>query len=109
MTEEQTPTPAQSGQVTAVIALLILILAVAATHTWMSFQTPPQAKWEYKIGSESDVTLESTINKLGLEGWELVFARRVSVGEIDLMSRAKPEFRYEMIFRRQLPPLPKKF
>jgi hypothetical protein len=96
MTEEKTPAIVQPWQINVVIALLTLLIIIAAAHAWKSYQIPPQAKWEYMLGSESDATLNDTINKLGAEGWELVFARRAS-GNLE---SAKPDFRYEMIFRR---------
>jgi hypothetical protein len=103
MTEEQSPNGVQAKQVNLVIALLVLLVAAAATHTWKSYQPQAQIKWEYNVGSVADAELNEMINKLGAEGWELVFSRRASVGEIDIMTNPKPEFRYEMIFRRPLP------
>ena len=53
--------------------------------------------WEYKIASISDESFEREINVLGIDGWELVFARRASVGELG----GDHSFVYEMIFKRR--------
>jgi hypothetical protein len=55
----------------------------------------PATVWEYKIESPSDSALEQTLNVLGTQGWELVFARRAQEGAGNAMS-------YEMIFRRPI-------
>lgn len=49
-------------------------------------------QWEYKIESVPDLTWDEGMNKLGSEGWELLFARRAN-GSDEKMS-------YEMIFKR---------
>ncbi|NJO63038.1 MAG: hypothetical protein HC836_33910 [Richelia sp. RM2_1_2] len=58
----------------------------------------PQTKnvqYEYKIDSFSDVLFDTSINQLGDEGWELVFARRALTG-----GEYSREGIYECIFRR---------
>lgn len=93
----------QSPQINVVIALLLLLVIAAGLLTAKAYQPPapppPITKWEYRIGSEPDTTLEAAISKLGAEGWELVFARR-AVDSFDASAKG----RYEMIFRRPLPP-----
>lgn len=96
----------QSPQINVVIALLLLLVIAAGLLTAKAYQPPPPppppppiTKWEYKIGSQPDATLEATMKKLGAEGWELVFARR-AVSSFGVDSKG----RYEMIFRRPLPP-----
>lgn len=53
-------------------------------------------KWEYIIISFPDSELEEGMNKLGEEGWELVFARRAITGSGEFTRGV-----YEMIFRRK--------
>lgn len=90
-----------SSQINVVIALLLLLAIITGLQAVKAYQQPrlpPVTKWEYKIGSEPDATLEATIKKLGAEGWEMVFARRV----VDSLG-ANAKGQYEMIFRRPLP------
>ena len=49
-------------------------------------------QWEYKIESVPNLTWDEGMNKLGNDGWELLFARRAN-GSDEKMS-------YEMIFKR---------
>ncbi len=49
-------------------------------------------RWEYTLESPSDVILQPSLERLGNNGWELVFARRAS-SELGSAS-------YEMIFKR---------
>lgn len=63
---------------------------------WNTFRVE---KWEYKIEAVNDLTFTADIDKLGAEGWELVFARRASAGALD--TGTKPEFSYEMIFKKK--------
>ena len=48
-------------------------------------------EWEYKVEAVPDVSFDTSMNKLGSEQWELVFARR---------AQSDGEFAYEMIFKR---------
>lgn len=99
--EEQSPVArVQPWQVNVVIALLVLLIIVAATHTWKSYQAPQPVRWEYTVKNVPDADFYVEMGSLGAEGWELVSARRASVGEINVLANPKPEFRYEMIFRR---------
>ncbi|QDU39197.1 hypothetical protein Mal4_35340 [Maioricimonas rarisocia] len=52
----------------------------------------PTQRWEYRIESPSDISFSDSMQALGDEGWELVFARRAtsSFGGAS----------YEMIFKR---------
>lgn len=73
--------------------LLFVIISVMIAF-WSCTQPQPQKdiKWEYKITSVPDSKFTEDMNKLGDEGWELVFARRArGMGD---------EFSYEMIFKR---------
>jgi hypothetical protein len=48
------------------------------------------------IAAPKDEELKTVIDKLGADGWELVFARRASDGD----SR-DPKMSYEMIFKKR--------
>lgn len=74
--------------------LLGAILAVLAFNLWWQRQ-PKNVQYEYKIESLEDVVFDTSINRLGDEGWELVFARRALAGEDDSRRGI-----YECIFRR---------
>ena len=74
--------------------LILLIVLFFGFFAWSSLSSKAKTvKWEYTIESIPDLEFESGMNKLGKQGWELVFARRAS-GE------TKSEFSYEMIFKR---------
>ncbi|HYX71993.1 MAG TPA: hypothetical protein VE732_04425 [Nitrososphaera sp.] len=80
-------------QATLIIVLLMICTIFLAWHTFK-----PAQKWEYKTVAVPDYLHETQMGNLGQEGWELVFARRAtstSLGETE-----KPEFSYEMIFKR---------
>lgn len=72
---------------TAQTGLLTIIMGLVA---W-SVLWPD--RWEYKIDSPDDRGFTQQMDKLGSEGWELVFARRAS-DSLDRMG-------YEMIFKRR--------
>jgi len=86
--------PLSNTQGIIVIGLLTAML-VAQLFGLTSTKTSI-THWEYTVESPSDVTLKKEFERLGDEGWELVFARRAS-SEYSSTS-------YEMIFKR-----PKKF
>jgi hypothetical protein len=58
-------------------------------------QQPKTVEWEYKTESFEDAMFDSSINRIGQQGWELVFARRALTGE-DYSRRGI----YECIFKR---------
>jgi hypothetical protein len=91
------PEPPQPNTITRSQATLICILLLFCTGllTWHTFKSPQ--KWEYRIESIPDISFDSEINRLGAQGWEMVFARRASSGS-DLSE--KPTFSYEIIFKR---------
>jgi len=78
------------------IILVALLVVIVGLLSWNMFRVE---KWEYKIEAVNDLTFTTDINKLGADGWELVVARRASAGPVD--TDAKPEFSYEMIFKRR--------
>jgi hypothetical protein len=75
----------------AILVFVIVSITIAFLGCTQA-QPPKDIKWEYKITSIPDANFTQDINKLGDEGWELVFARRASGGG--------GEFSYEMIFKR---------
>ncbi len=86
--------PNYMGFANAMLLLLVLILGTA--HI-MSAVTP--VKWEYKITAIPDGDFDTSMNKYGVDGWELIFARRATSGSIsDSGSRAE----YEVIFKRPI-------
>lgn len=52
-------------------------------------------RWEYTIESVPDLTFSQTMDALGKQGWELVFARRAQDSLSD-------KFSYECIFKRSV-------
>jgi len=111
----QTPSNSMSKfQGTMVILLLCIALALLGWYTFevsAGFDERMQSvitrvektnekisaliQWEYRIESFPDRSFDQRINAMGRDGWELVFARRVSDG-----SEYSPTFSYEMIFKR---------
>jgi DNA-directed RNA polymerase subunit RPC12/RpoP len=74
--------------------ILISLLALGLfIQVLTAFRATPTPKWEYKIFAPSDSFFEKQMNKLGDEGWELVFARRATsnLGDSPL---------YELILKR---------
>ncbi len=71
------------------------ILVVQLFQSIQSQRTSDQVvstKWEYALESPSDVILQSSLDRLGNGGWEMIFARRAA-SEHGSAS-------YEMIFKR---------
>jgi hypothetical protein len=76
-----------------VILLLLVVIALLSFDLFGS-RIGAVPKWEYRIESPSDSAFDTEMEKLGEEGWELVFARRATTSTGVTAS-------YEMIFRRQ--------
>ncbi len=70
------------------------IVGILVFNLWWQ-QQPKNLQYEYKIESFDDIVFDIGINKLGDEGWELVFARRALTGE-----EYSRKGIYECIFRR---------
>ena len=70
------------------------IVGILVFNLWWQ-QQPKNLQYEYKIESFDDIVFDIGINKLGDEGWELVFARRALTGE-----ESSRKGIYECIFRR---------
>jgi len=76
-----------------VSALALLgILGVLIINSFAGQKVQPVG-YEYRIESIPDLTFEESMDELGEEGWELVFARRAQNSITD-------EFSYECIFKK---------
>jgi len=91
---------------------LILFVAVVllAVQSWQVLQghTTQRQLWEYTIEAPTDAALPKRLTAIGLNGWEIVSARRAT-SEVNGETIAA----YEMILRRpaakptgELPPIP---
>lgn len=81
-------------RVNILCALVGLLLIVVALKIWMERTLPEQ--WQYTIAAPKDEDLQTEIDKMGADGWELVFARRASGGD-----QSNPKMSYEMIFKKR--------
>lgn len=98
-------------QATIIIILLCVVIGLMCWHTFSVSRQLDQnlqtglgrieakinapVEWEYRIEAIPDTSFSQTINEMGKEGWELVFARRASDG-----ATYSPTFSYEIIFKR---------
>jgi len=91
--EEGNATASFTGGISAlqgyIIILLLLIGLGAPLVGWLK----PAPKWEYTVISPEDANLNSKMQEMGTEGWELVFARRAT-------SKYSDSGSYEMILKR---------
>lgn len=67
----------------AVLTILFTLLCLAGWvgRGWAQKTNPDRKVWEYKVGAVSVLdgsTLQSRLNELGEEGWELVAVENVS-------------------------------
>jgi hypothetical protein len=84
-----------------IIGLLVVLVLIGAVHTVDRFFAPKsEPKWEYASQKVADAEFVETMNRAGMNGWELVSARRAS----DAPLIQNPVYYYEMIFRRQMGP-----
>jgi hypothetical protein len=93
------PTNPLRRDLSAVQGTVLLLLILVAFVAWGYLK--PAQRWEYKIETVADEQFSTEINKLGDDGWEMVFARRAS-SEVSDITKEKPKFSYEMIFKRPL-------
>ncbi len=70
---------------------LLALASFAVLDAWIPNLKATQ-RWEYKTVFKADLVLRIALDKLGAEGWELVFARRARADD-RVMG-------YEMIFKR---------
>jgi len=80
-----------STQANWVIVLLVVLIGLSGFNT-LGARLGVASGWEYRLDSPPDVLFQSELDKLGKEGWELVFARRAT--------GSSKSASYEMIFRR---------
>ena len=88
----------QANAIIGLLALLVLFVTVFTFNTFLKPQTEP--KWEYAIQKVPDTSFVETMNRAGIDGWEMVSARRAS----DAPMVQNPVYYYEVIFRRQIGP-----
>ena len=81
-------------QGTVVVVLLLLLLGGLIANVAIALRQSHAPMWQYHIESVDDRSWDTSMIKLGIEGWELVSARRVE-------GRDK-EMKYEMILKRQM-------
>jgi hypothetical protein len=87
---------AMKGRLTSLTVLGLLAILFCGYFAFEG-QKPATQRWEYRIEAVPDATFQEATNKLGADGWELVFARRASNGE-----EPHPTMSYEMIFKRPM-------
>jgi hypothetical protein len=78
-------------------ATLLLLAGVFALLLFSVVTHMRAPRWEYMIESVPDAGFQKSMDTLGNQGWEMVFARRASS---DVAGKA--EFSYEVIFKRPL-------
>ncbi|MBN8561064.1 MAG: hypothetical protein J0L70_11105 [Leptolyngbya sp. UWPOB_LEPTO1] len=74
-------------------AASLLGLLVLLGFNTLAGQKTQAAVYEYKIESVNDLIFTETMNTMGTQGWELVFARRAKDSSTD-------DFAYEIILKR---------
>jgi len=73
-----------------VLAILVLILLKVEI---LPSPKPEPVRFEYSVAAPNDIFLETELNKMGRQGWQVVFARRA----MDSLNMAS----YEMIMMRE--------
>jgi len=76
------------------IVLTIIMLFVVYGVVSSKAYTPDVQQWEYQIRWFDDETCVQSLAITGMEGWELVYARRAK--------NQDDEFGYEIIFKKPL-------
>jgi hypothetical protein len=75
--------------------LIVLMLLVAVGLAYSLFGPSRHGKWQYAIVAPADPVIESELNRLGAEGWEIVGSRRATSG-----SGYSAMAAYELILKR---------
>jgi len=98
---EGTPRPTWAHKVgLGLFALLALLLAPLTVRSLQTPDPPPSPRWEYEIAAWRDADTMPRLREAGSQGWELVSIRRANVGDLQA-----PEWRNEVVLKRQLLPL----
>jgi hypothetical protein len=84
----------KAGPGTFICAIVVASLLGLQALVGLVRLVSPAERWEYTIVPVNDLLFEADINKLGSQGWELVFARRAQDSRTEAM-------KYEMIFKRR--------
>jgi hypothetical protein len=80
------------------LANIVSIAITGAVVYWgilPAIDKRPLQSWQYKVVSPNDLILETELAMYGVEGWEIVTARRATSKDTDTAS-------YEMILKRKL-------
>ena len=103
----QTKTEVAAIVQTVCLVVIAVLLAVSLVVP-VKIEEPPERQWEYLIQSVPDLQFTDMMTLYGLDGWELVFARRAVI-ERSATERLRArregrdlddEFAYEIIFKR---------
>lgn len=79
-------------------SLLAAILLVLISNRFAANQPPAKPTiWEYQVTSAGDLSFDSTMQRLGAEGWEVASARRAVSGE-----GSSSKGIYELILKRPI-------
>lgn len=84
---------------------ILLGLLLWKPHAAQESDRPARQQWEYLIVEVLDYDWEAQMNRLGAQGWELIYIRRVveTFGlrlKTLLESGMAPSIKYEYIFKR---------
>ena len=94
--------------VQGVCLVVIAVLLAVSLVVPVKLEEPPERQWEYLIQSVPDLQFTDMMTLYGLDGWELVFARRAVI-ERSATERLRAmregrdlddELAYEIIFKR---------
>ena len=77
----------------AIIALMVVIITLQVAALYESRRAE---QWSYLVLAPKDAELAKQLEAVGVNGYELVFARRASDG-----NPISPTMSYEMIFKRR--------
>ena len=81
-----------TSRLAVLLVLVILVLILLKVDIFPS-PKPEPVRYEYTVATPNDFFLETELNKMGRQGWQVVFARRA----MDALNIAS----YEMILMRE--------
>jgi len=79
----------------AVLLVLVILVLILLKVEILPSPKPEPVRYEYSIATPNDFLLETELNRMGRQGWQVVFARRA----MDSLNMAS----YEMILMREAP------